>query len=747
MNDQHDIPVSHNGNGKLHLNGHAETNSTPPAQSTASPSDPLVSILIPSYNRGNWIGDAVRSALRQQPPEFEVIVVDDGSTDQTLEVLKQFTDPRLRVIECKHIGAPAARNRAVAEARGQFILWLDSDDELLARALQSHLQNLQINPDIDVSYGDLFMASTTMEVKKVERYEDWYGRSDQLVARIFMGNCIPNGGTLIRKSLIDQTGGYDITFNWAHDYEFWSRVVGTAKVKHCGATIYKYRRHAENTSAEKARQYEVLNARVLKGMLKRYSLDRIFPLSGRSGLTPDAARAMASLGAAERLIGLKDFSGALEWIELAHSLSPSAQTTNLLLTVRKLAGVETAPTTKREKFRVVALLAAYNEGDVISSVIGDLIANGVEAYLIDNHSTDNTIDESRKWLGKGLIGIETFPKEVVPGEGVYMWEAILKRKEELAREIDADWFIHADADEFRESPWQGLTLGEGIEKADRLGFNAIGFELFNFRPTDESFQPGSDPRAALTHFERPSMFDLDQMKAWKKGPERVSLAATGGHEVMFQGRKVCPVPFILRHYPIRSSAHGRTKIHADRLPRFTEKERQKGWHVQYDKFAQDDVKFLHDPDQLQAWDGIAIRGELFGRLTDHLLQLGSLRNDPLEKIDSDRLVEWLRVRGKLPGNPPIQKIKYADQELTSLFYLLMERQVEADPPDHPDIWPLMEGLAEIKSSISSVTGASKAAAIWARVGEITADYRKRFEGGEERESVKQVRGRVEAALR
>ena len=104
-------------------------------------------------------------------------------------------------------------------------------------------------------------------------------------------------------------------------------------------------------------------------------------------------------------------------------------------------------------FRVVALISAFNEADVISPVIGHLVENGVNVYLIDNRSTDGTAAAAKRWLRKGLLGIEQFPAEAPAGDGPppFDWEAILKRKEALAKELSADWFIHHDADEFREA--------------------------------------------------------------------------------------------------------------------------------------------------------------------------------------------------------------------------------------------------------------------------------------------------------
>jgi len=147
-------------------------------------------------------------------------------------------------------------------------------------------------------------------------------------------------------------------------------------------------------------------------------------------------------------------------------------------------------------FRVVAIISAFNEADVISPVIGHLVENGVDVYLIDNRSTDGTADAAKRWLRKGLLGIEQFPAEASAGDGPppFDWEAILKRKEALAKELSADWFIHHDADEFREAPWPGMKLRDAIQWVDRLGYNCIDFRVLNFPPLENGFPPGADPR-------------------------------------------------------------------------------------------------------------------------------------------------------------------------------------------------------------------------------------------------------------
>jgi len=262
-------------------------------------------------------------------------------------------------------------------------------------------------------------------------------------------------------------------------------------------------------------------------------------------------------------------------------------------------------------FRVVAIISAFNEADVISPVIGHLVENGVDVYLIDNRSTDGTADAAKRWLRKGLLGIEQFPAEASAGDGPppFDWEAILKRKEALAKELSADWFIHHDADEFREAPWPGMKLRDAIQWVDRLGYNCIDFRVLNFPPLENGFPPGADPREHFTHWEDPVVHDTLQRKCWKAQKTPVSLAASGGHEARFPGRRIFPIQFLMRHYPIRSQEHGLRKVFDERKKRFVDKERAKGWHVQYDAIGEGH-SFVGDPSKLNRYDPDRVRLDL-----------------------------------------------------------------------------------------------------------------------------------------
>jgi glycosyltransferase involved in cell wall biosynthesis len=221
--------------------------------------------------------------------------------------------------------------------------------------------------------------------------------------------------------------------------------------------------------------------------------------------------------------------------------------------------------------RVIAVLATYNEERFIGGCLENLFRQGVEAYLIDNCSTDRTVAIAEGYLKKGLIDIETFPRE-----GVYTWRAILERKEKIAATLDADWLMHVDADEIHLPPRTDRTLAEAFAEADAQGYNAVNFLEFTFIPTREA--PDHDHarfRETMRFYYpfAPSFPHL--MRAWRRQPEPPALAWSGGHQVRFPDLRLSPAAFRLRHYLFLSVPHALRK-YVDK--QYDPAELQAGWH-------------------------------------------------------------------------------------------------------------------------------------------------------------------------
>jgi glycosyltransferase involved in cell wall biosynthesis len=201
--------------------------------------------------------------------------------------------------------------------------------------------------------------------------------------------------------------------------------------------------------------------------------------------------------------------------------------------------------------RTVALLAAHNEERFIGGCIEHLLAQGLEVYLLDDGSTDRTVEIAETYLGRGLVDIESLSRT-----DMYSWAPILDRKAELAARLDADWFMHVDPDEIRLPPRPGITLAEALAEADRAGYNAVNFLEFTFVPTLE--EPDHDhPRFQETmRWYYPFLPRFPhRLNAWKKQTGPVDLSTVGGHEVRFEGLRMYPHSFAMRHYLFLSVEH------------------------------------------------------------------------------------------------------------------------------------------------------------------------------------------------
>lgn len=276
-------------------------------------------------------------------------------------------------------------------------------------------------------------------------------------------------------------------------------------------------------------------------------------------------------------------------------------------------------------FDVLSILATFNESDVIDGVLDPLRADGVRVHVLDNWSTDGTFDVvSRRAADDPGLTVERFPAGGPSGS--FELERILSRVEELAHASGADWVVNQDADEIRQSPWPGVSLRRGLFALDRFGFNCADFTVMNFRPVSDTWDSTQGLAEQFTWFEFGAGVHADfvQRKAWKPQSRPVRFAATGGHDTTFAGRRIFPYKFLNRHYPIRSSDHGRRKVLRERQGRWSPEERQKGWHVHYDEFSGDSA-FVWRPETLHRFGSL---DELDGRLLVERLTGAGLPANP-----------------------------------------------------------------------------------------------------------------------
>ena len=182
----------------------------------------LVSVIIPTFNRLGKIQRAVDSVLRQSFKDFELIVVDDGSTDKTLDWLKQCQDPKLTIIESKHSGVAHARNLGVQKAHGEWLCFLDSDDVWHRHKLSEQIRFHANHPGILISQTDDVWIRNSVRVNKMKKHEVRDGDIFEPSLKLCLICC---SSVMIQKKLFFEVGGFDENLPTCEDYDLWIRIL------------------------------------------------------------------------------------------------------------------------------------------------------------------------------------------------------------------------------------------------------------------------------------------------------------------------------------------------------------------------------------------------------------------------------------------------------------------------------------------------------------------------------------------
>ncbi len=204
---------------------------------------PLVSIIIPCYNAEKYIEDSIKSALSQTYLNCEIIVIDDGSNDGSLSIIKQFKD-RIKIVTGPNQGSSSARNRGLQIATGQWIQFLDGDDLISSTKIEE-----QIKIAIQFNHETLFTCSWgrfTSELSSANIIQDPVCHSEDpklwLIEKYLTAKMTPIHSWLVSKKLIAKSGGWDETITRNDDGEFFDRIVlNSRRVIHCARGVAYYR--------------------------------------------------------------------------------------------------------------------------------------------------------------------------------------------------------------------------------------------------------------------------------------------------------------------------------------------------------------------------------------------------------------------------------------------------------------------------------------------------------------------------
>lgn len=196
--------------------------------------EPLVSIIIPCYNYGRFLGDTLNSLLSQEYQNWECCVVDDGSTDNTKEVVTSYLikDTRFHYIRQNNMGVSGAKNTGIKICRGKYIQFLDADDMLHKQKLALQVAYLQQHTEVDIVYGNaIFFDSNnpTHYYKKKDTDRTKFehvkasGKGAAMVSLLTYNNFIEISAPLISKEFLDRVGEFDVNYKWYEDWQLWFR--------------------------------------------------------------------------------------------------------------------------------------------------------------------------------------------------------------------------------------------------------------------------------------------------------------------------------------------------------------------------------------------------------------------------------------------------------------------------------------------------------------------------------------------
>jgi glycosyltransferase involved in cell wall biosynthesis len=271
---------------------------------------PTVSVIIPTYNRARYIGEAVESVLEQESAgcEVEVIVVDDGSTDNTREVLERYGD-RIVYRRIENSARPAVpRNLGIGLAKGELIAFQDSDDRWAPDKLRRQL-SVFADPEVMLSYGN----AATMSQDGVAGADVVVPEADMRDGLVFddllASNFISTLTVIVRREMFERAGGFDesMALRGLEDYQLWLRMATVGKFKGVPAVLAHYRQHDDNISRvpevmayqRQINTYESLRRLRLSAMQRRRWHDRLAGLYRAKAALPEGG------GTADRVRALR----------------------------------------------------------------------------------------------------------------------------------------------------------------------------------------------------------------------------------------------------------------------------------------------------------------------------------------------------------------------------------------------------------------------------------------------------------
>ena len=206
---------------------------------------PTVSVIIPTYNSARYVTAAVESVLAQTYKDFEILVIDDGSTDETELVMDKYQAP-VRYLRQTNGGVSVARNHGIAESRGHYVAFLDADDVWLPHKLERQLTSLQEHPECRACYTALITVNDDLVTtgKIVSQRE-----ASALEDLLLRGNVVGTPSSVMcERALLVEQKGFDPSLSQCADWDLWLRLATTTEFLYLDEPLIKYRQHNQNMS-------------------------------------------------------------------------------------------------------------------------------------------------------------------------------------------------------------------------------------------------------------------------------------------------------------------------------------------------------------------------------------------------------------------------------------------------------------------------------------------------------------------
>lgn len=256
--------------------------------------NPLVTVAIPSYNHAKYISQTIQSTLDQTLQDFEILIVDDASTDNSIEVIKSFNDPRIRLIQSeKNRGVCETSNICIANSKGTYIALIASDDVMKETKLEKQIEFLEKNPNYGAVFSgiDIINENGDLNEKKTRKYTKIFEKENRnrfqwLDYFFHKGNCLAATSLAARSSSLKRSGGLDFKITQAHDFNLWIKLCLQGNEIHIireKLLQYRERDHNRNlgSNTKNTRKRLVFdNEKVLRNFLQISSITdfiKIFP--------------------------------------------------------------------------------------------------------------------------------------------------------------------------------------------------------------------------------------------------------------------------------------------------------------------------------------------------------------------------------------------------------------------------------------------------------------------------------------